>query len=181
MVTNPCNLEGKFSRINLGSLADSELRERITEPQDLPAFLAASRVGPESCSVQAPPSSNDGPDGVLPLVCKAARACEYGHKGPILYEELPSHDHIRILEILPGLGDVVECTLHVGRLPEDKHTYEALSYPWVADSSSNPDKSAQIPIRCNGFETVVGYNLASALRRLKFTYIQNRMGGCPLH
>jgi hypothetical protein len=83
-----------------------------------------------------------------------------------LYEDLPSDDNIRLLEILPGTDSVVECLLHVGYLHENKHTYEALSYTWDQDYSPTT-KDRDVAIRCNGVNVSIGGNLASALKRLR--------------
>ncbi|OIW28894.1 hypothetical protein CONLIGDRAFT_577459, partial [Coniochaeta ligniaria NRRL 30616] len=82
---------------------------------------------------------------------------------------LPSDDHIRLLEILPGNSYPLECRLHVACLPRDKHTYCALSYTWVLRSNLGRDDETKLWIKVNGVPMEVSLNLAAALNRLRFS------------
>jgi heterokaryon incompatibility protein (HET) len=48
-----------------------------------------------------------------------------------VYQPFPSHDHIRLLELLPGSGaDIIRCLLHIESLENAEDTYAAISYAW---------------------------------------------------
>lgn len=78
------------------------------------------------------------------------------------YNELPSEDHIRLLELLPGPGRV-ECRMHFALLPDDKDTYEALSYTWDLNYYEYRENCETFPIWYNGLEINVTENLYTAL------------------
>ncbi len=103
-------------------------------------------------------------------MCRSVGGCKCGvlasSESPVLYEDLPSDDHIRLLEILPGTDSAMECLLHVGYLHESKHIYEALSYTWDLDYLSGSEDK-YVAIRCNGVNVSIGANLATALKRLR--------------
>ncbi|KAM0433410.1 hypothetical protein ACHAPT_004288 [Fusarium lateritium] len=76
------------------------------------------------------------------------------------YEPLASADEIRILDLLPGPGQI-SCRLRNVRL-SDKPQYEALSYCWGT-------ATGQKNISVNGHDFPVGKNLYSALQNLRGT------------
>ncbi|KAF4950109.1 hypothetical protein FGADI_8448 [Fusarium gaditjirri] len=83
-----------------------------------------------------------------------------------IYYPLPGNGTFRLLEILAGDGDVVQCKLHVCSLQENETAYEALSYTW-----GGPDTSShrRIDIICNGTShtMVISSSLHIALRELR--------------
>ncbi|EXJ91902.1 hypothetical protein A1O3_00452 [Capronia epimyces CBS 606.96] len=84
-----------------------------------------------------------------------------------LYQALPSDEHIRLLEIVPGDCEQIECRLHVVALAEAKDTFEALSYSWDCGTPEYSDTVRTHLIICNGFGTVVRHNLYSALKKMR--------------
>ncbi|KAH8707194.1 hypothetical protein GQ44DRAFT_777478 [Phaeosphaeriaceae sp. PMI808] len=167
-------IEGVFARqcnqITFGIYKSSG---KVTK-DDLSTFLAASGVQSELPPSQLPQNAQAGPNEPLPFVCRSPGGCKCDPPLPSeslgLYQDLPSGNHLRILEVLPGLSGVVECILHVGRLPEDSYTYEALSYTWDLDYWT-PKEASSLPIRCNGLDIPVGINLANALWRLRRKHV----------
>jgi hypothetical protein len=88
-------------------------------------------------------------------------------QGSYQYQPLPSHEHFRILELLPddadekgGSGGVVRCRLHTEPFADAEDTYAALSYVWG-------DASDRVPIICDGKIVKVTVNLADALRHIR--------------
>jgi hypothetical protein len=134
------------------------------------SLLGASGILAKLALTPLPKKLQEGPSESFAYLCRGLGRCDCDlllqSESRGLYQDLPSVDHLRILEILPGLGGAVECILHMGRLPEDRYKYEALSYTWDLDSET-PRKTPTLPIRCNGLEVFVGVNLANALRRLR--------------
>lgn len=151
---------------------------RIIHDQDLSACLQSSYpvTGPEHAPLRQQ-SRSEGPTRILPFNCRADGGCKCGIAAPdpssqrSIYDgPLPSDDHIRLLELLPGNGyDQVECRLHVACLPRDKHTYCALSYTWVLRSKYGFDDETKLQIKVNGVPTDVSLNLAAALNRLRYS------------
>ncbi|KAK4107268.1 hypothetical protein N656DRAFT_518327 [Canariomyces notabilis] len=137
---------------------------------ELSAFLEASGSQSDSHPLQVSRAPRAGPDAQLPFICRSTGGCECGPlsapKGSSLYSNLPSDDYIRVLEVLPGVSPEVECRMHICRLPDDVYTYEALSYTWKLDDKKS-DNVSDVLIRCNGYETAVGINLAAALRKVR--------------
>jgi hypothetical protein len=92
---------------------------------------------------------------------------------PSVYTPLPSKDHFRLLEILPGSEDAsIQCLLHVCSMPDNRGAYEAVSYTWKTGwEESGWLRTGLKPkhplIECNGQEIAVGTNLFTALRRLR--------------
>ncbi|KAE9375259.1 HET-domain-containing protein [Stipitochalara longipes BDJ] len=84
-----------------------------------------------------------------------------------IYESLPCDDCIRILEILPGIEDQVQCHLHVALLAQNKFTYEALSYTWELNDDKNSNETSRPSIYCNGLEISSGKNLHDAIRKIR--------------
>ncbi|KAF5669180.1 heterokaryon incompatibility (het-6OR allele) [Fusarium circinatum] len=83
-----------------------------------------------------------------------------------VYHCLPDRDAFRLLEILPGDGDILQCKLRVCRLSENEGSYEALSYTWgMPDASSH----REIEIIANGasHSVAISGNLYIALRELR--------------
>ena len=95
-----------------------------------------------------------------------------------LYQDLPSPDSFRILQVYPGIGAVsgddqfqkfnidalqepLICDLVEAKLSQ-KSQYEALSYRWTDPNKENPDLAY-----CNGFECPIGPNLHAALIRFR--------------
>ena len=95
-----------------------------------------------------------------------------------LYQDLPSPDSFRILQVYPGIGAVsgddqfqnfyidalqepLICDLVEAKLSH-KPQYEALSYRWTNPNKENPDLAY-----CNGFECPIGPNLHAALIRFR--------------
>ena len=82
------------------------------------------------------------------------------HKDP-LYQHFKKENSIRLLSIKPGyLTDRLECALVVIDSLEDAPPYEALSYVWGTEQSTDT-------IVCNGYEKTVTTNLFDALRHLR--------------
>lgn len=92
-----------------------------------------------------------------------------------IYSELPSSSHFRLLEILPGLGENIECQLHVCFLAECIGAYEALSYTWTLSgyrwknylTMNYEEEMGDYTVSCNGIEKDVQPNLYTALKRLR--------------
>lgn len=134
------------------------------QDQDLTAYLSTSTTlsSPSPLFQQA----THEPERPLPFSCRSS----YGYKCglpfqtpiPTLYEDLPSDNHIRLLEILPGDNGPLQCKLHVGYLPDDQKKYEALSYTWTLGHDFTESQ-----IECDGISIQVGSNLADGLRRLR--------------
>lgn len=135
-------------------------------------FPTISDVRPQIRPVQLSSNLQAVPNETTPFVCKSPDRCKCRLASPPseglgLYQDLPSGDHFRILEILPGVSGIPECKLHVGQLPEDAYTYEALSYTWDLDTRWNSEHDSEAHIRCNGMEIPVAINLARALQRVR--------------
>ncbi|KAF5253710.1 hypothetical protein FANTH_1402 [Fusarium anthophilum] len=83
-----------------------------------------------------------------------------------IYQPLPDISTFRLLEILTGASDVVQCKLHVCSLQENEAAYEALSYTW-----GKPDISShrRIEIIFNGIghSMSISSSLYIALRQLR--------------
>lgn len=141
--------------------------------QDLSAYLASHATSPDA-------GINSNKASILqvqnawqiPFRCKTVDCIcnNVGCEGLYRDELLP--DHIRLLEILPGSEENIECRLHVAKLSEVVNGYEALSYTWQPGYSSRlwygRQQDAPIPkINCNGHITEVGANLFAALRRIR--------------
>ncbi|RYP14534.1 hypothetical protein DL765_006310 [Monosporascus sp. GIB2] len=106
-----------------------------------------------------------------PSFCRGAAGCICSlniASGTTLYNTILSGDHFRILEILPGVENRLNCRLHTACLSDDTHSYEALSYTWEDPSQSSYSVFEQPPIICNGIHVSVGSNLFSALRTLRY-------------
>jgi hypothetical protein len=104
----------------------------------------------------------------LPFRCNAPDCICTRSRGNHLYDDvpLPSPAYIRLLEILPGTEDNIECHLHLAKISQVVNAYEALSYTWK--SSYGRQRDAPIAkINCNGHEIEVGDNLFAALRRIR--------------
>ncbi|KAK4101963.1 hypothetical protein N658DRAFT_530932 [Parathielavia hyrcaniae] len=75
--------------------------------------------------------SQDCVEPIKPLV--SVPECHISTPG-LLYTELPSNDHFRLLEILPGAGEArLQCRMHVCSLYDNRGAYEAISYTWMSD------------------------------------------------
>lgn len=149
---------------------------RILHDRDLSACLEASSSppGPTQTPLQQQPPP-EGPIKILPFRCRTEGGCKCGIASSNLPREssiydgpLPSDDHIRLMEILPGHSDMIECRLHVASLPQDRYTYCALSYTWALRSNLGRDDETKIWIKVNGVSIQVSFNLATALHRLRF-------------
>jgi len=78
-----------------------------------------------------------------------------------LYQRFGKETSIRLLSIKPGyLADKLECDLVVIDNLEEAPPYEALSYVWGTEQSTDT-------IVCNGYEKAVTANLFNALRHLR--------------
>ncbi|EPE32061.1 hypothetical protein GLAREA_12143 [Glarea lozoyensis ATCC 20868] len=141
---------------------------------NLSSYLAVAKLQSEYPPLQMSQSAQASPGEPPAFVCRSSGRCECRPLLPStdlsLYHELPSVDHLRILEVLPGRSGVIECVLHVGRLPQDNCTYEALSYTWALENRT-PQTPTTLPIHCNGLDIAVGVNLANALRRLRMEHV----------
>ncbi|KAM6506424.1 hypothetical protein FSOLCH5_013405 [Fusarium solani] len=97
------------------------------------------------------------------LVCPPIHEAETQRSGQDgLYNKLPHHDSVRLLEIEPGDEDkTLSCHLHSTRLNgEHVPTFEALSYAWGSGEVGGK-------ILCNERTVKVSRNLYSALLRLR--------------
>ncbi|KAN0096060.1 HET domain containing protein [Hyaloscypha variabilis] len=88
-------------------------------------------------------------------------------QGSYQYQPLPSHEHFRILELLPadaaergGSGGGVRCRLHTEPFADAEDTYAAISYVWG-------DANDKVPIVCDEKIVEVTVNLADALRHIR--------------
>jgi len=126
-----------------------------------------------------PAAAADGVLEVQQLPCGRTGECSCNDfdnsTGASLYVALPSNEHIRVVELLPGpASKPLECRLHLARLPDDQSSYEALSYTWQLDADKHgfgflsAPKSETPTIVCNGQATPVSRNLLSALQRLRY-------------
>ncbi|KAI1053042.1 hypothetical protein LB506_010037 [Fusarium annulatum] len=83
-----------------------------------------------------------------------------------VYHHLPGGHAFRLLEILPGDSDILQCKLHVCALNESEATFEALSYTWgEPDSSSN--RKIEIIANYTSHSMIISGNLYIALRELR--------------
>ncbi|ENH67416.1 Heterokaryon incompatibility protein 6, OR allele [Fusarium oxysporum f. sp. cubense race 1] len=132
------------SRIHLPLFADLEQDSNVEE-------IALSITNPKSPICR-----------FTPLETKSRRAKETSG----IYYPLPEDSTFRLLEILAGDGDVVQCKLHVCSLQENETAYEALSYTWGKPDASGDRK---IDIMCNGTShtMVISGSLHIALRELR--------------
>ncbi|RYO75500.1 hypothetical protein DL764_010383 [Monosporascus ibericus] len=168
MITSRSNLYG-FSYHKPGR----EMRD-----QDLYACLSSAGFGPESAREQL--ATQRIPiqiDHAQPFFCRSAAGCICSPdiaSGTTLYNTILSGDHFRILEILPGVENRLNCRLHTACLSENTHSYEALSYTWKDpfqtkyDPFGSAEPGEQPSIICNGIHVPVGRNLFSALWTLRY-------------
>ena len=146
---------------------------RKIHDQDLSATLASQEVFPGSSANLNKASIKQFHDSrQIPFRCNASDCICTRTGGDNLYDDLPSPGHIRLLEILPGSEDSIECRLHLAKISEAVNAYEALSYTWQPGppgrSWYNRQKDAPFAkINCNGYAAVVGDNLFAALRRIR--------------
>ncbi|KAF5658142.1 heterokaryon incompatibility protein (het-6OR allele) [Fusarium denticulatum] len=165
-VLNRINPSGRASSIEsyLGGLVgnrlifDRESSSRVVLPlfADLEQYSNAEEI---SLSINNPRSPICR---FAPLENKSLPA--KGTSG--IYFPLPEASTFRLLEILAGDGDVVQCKLHVCSLQESGAAYEALSYTW-----GKPDISSHrnIEIISNGIghSMSISSSLFIALRQLR--------------
>lgn len=175
-----------FSEGNTGQMLIFQVRNyyyygkgSVMADQDLAAYLAEYGLSPESAAEGISlESARTESCELRPFVCRYSEGCAgcgvtEDFDSTSMYTILPSDEHIRLLEILPGTRGPVKCRLHTALLPEDQHTYEALSYTWEIDTPPPSGKrrvnqEATRPIvECNGAEIEVGINLAAALWTLR--------------
>ena len=78
---------------------------------------------------------------------------------PSIYEPLPGSNHIRLLHLEPGTGNI-QFTLRPVSL-DDKPEYEAVSYCWG-------DVSDTRPVYCGTISLEITNSLHTALRRLRY-------------
>lgn len=139
--------------------------------QDLSACLATRGLSLNSGEEpQLVHRTQEGPEEIRPFRCKSTSCnCRKPETSELrgLYERLPSRDHIRILEILPGSGEIVECRLHLAQLAEDLYTYEALSYTWRPGHPVSQYYPPIPTVKCDGQEIIVGVNLFAALQTIR--------------
>lgn len=83
-----------------------------------------------------------------------------------IYDPLPGTSTFRLLEILAGDGDVLQCKLHVCNLQENETAYEALSYTWGIPGISSHRKIEIISNGANHSMYISG-SLYIALRELR--------------
>ncbi|KAF5627008.1 heterokaryon incompatibility (het-6OR allele) [Fusarium sp. NRRL 52700] len=83
-----------------------------------------------------------------------------------IYHPLPDTSTFRLLEVLAGDGDKVECKLHVCSLHEDEAAYEALSYTWGKPDAPS-DRKIEIISNGIGHSMSISSSLYVALRELR--------------
>ena len=85
------------------------------------------------------------------------------------YRALPTDQHIRLLEILPGTGARLECIFHIVSLEEATNQYEALSYTWDTEWAPGfEDKVDEMPeVFCDGIAMPIKPNLHMGLQMLQ--------------
>ncbi|KAF5006581.1 hypothetical protein FDECE_7056 [Fusarium decemcellulare] len=83
-----------------------------------------------------------------------------------IYSTLPPSGKFRLLEVLPGSGDSIQCKLHVCSLDRNLITYEALSYTWGNDQASDK-KVVQITAKGASQQLSISQNLHNALVALR--------------
>jgi hypothetical protein len=77
------------------------------------------------------------------------------------YQPLPSHDHFRVLELLPGEStEIVRCRLHIEQFTHAEDKYAAISYVWG-------DPNDKVSIVCDDGVIEVTVNLADALSHIR--------------
>jgi Heterokaryon incompatibility protein (HET) len=90
---------------------------------------------------------------------------------PYHYSPLPSPSSVRLLEIHPGTGEEIRCSLNVADL-RDNPRFNALSYTWadprpsLLQSFTPHHPQNRHPILCDGRVIYVTTNLYHGLRRL---------------
>ncbi|RYP46356.1 hypothetical protein DL768_007419 [Monosporascus sp. mg162] len=151
---------------------------REMRDQDLYACLSSAGFGPESAREQLATQRIQAQIGdARPFFCRSTAGCICSLNivsAATLYDTILSGDHFRILEILPGVADRLNCRLHTACLSENTHSYEALSYTWRDPNQSmnhffrSVEPEEQPSIICNGIHVPVGWNLFSALRALRY-------------
>lgn len=136
--------------------------------QDLSSYMTQEELQADLKAYGNPPGSDEILQRPFACVVEALCRCGVGATRNMerLYNELPSQNHIRLLEVLPGSGPV-QCSMHVALLPDDKHTYEALSYTWDLNYYEYSDEKERFPIICSGFEVSIKENLYTALCRVR--------------
>ncbi|KAF2836782.1 HET-domain-containing protein, partial [Patellaria atrata CBS 101060] len=77
-----------------------------------------------------------------------------------VYVALPSEDLIRLLELIPGDGPVIQCRLRIAFFEDVEARYEAISYCWG-------DAKDTKYVSCNGLKLPVTRNLHDALERFR--------------
>jgi hypothetical protein len=77
------------------------------------------------------------------------------------YNTLPA-EWTRVLELHPGTGGHLSCSLMSRKIGEIILKYEALSYVWGSDAVEN-----EVNIECDGSNLSIGPNLARALTRIR--------------
>ncbi|KAF5988993.1 heterokaryon incompatibility protein (het-6OR allele) [Fusarium bulbicola] len=88
--------------------------------------------------------------------------------GNTVYHRLPDLDAFRLLQILPGHGEMLQFKLLVCGLSENEESYEALSYTWgMPDASS--DREIEIITNGKSHSVTISGNLYIALRELRRT------------
>ncbi|RYP80464.1 hypothetical protein DL769_002449 [Monosporascus sp. CRB-8-3] len=146
--------------------------------QDLYAYLSSASFRPESVREQLATQRIQVQTGdARPFSCRSSAACICSlniASAVTLYNTILPGDHFRILEILPGLENRLNCRLHTACLSENTHSYEALSYTWKDPNQScyrflrSVEPGVQPSIICNGIHVPVSWNLFSALRALRY-------------
>ncbi|KAI0542537.1 hypothetical protein GGR58DRAFT_452691 [Xylaria digitata] len=113
------------------------------------------------------------------FTCKCSGICSSNkesepNESSQLYEDLPSGDAFRVIEILQGLyDDPVVCRLHIALISEATLSYAALFYTWKFHDNTplrrtdGEDPPPKIPISCNGSEVLIGEKLFQAIKRIR--------------
>lgn len=85
-----------------------------------------------------------------------------------IYQPRLGSDQFRLLEILPGITNIIEARLHVCNISKNAMAYEALSYTW---GSGEVAQHAKIRVEANQEYHMIGIsrNLHSALLGLRRT------------
>ncbi|KAI0438471.1 heterokaryon incompatibility protein-domain-containing protein [Xylaria telfairii] len=185
-VERSLSLASNRYNFNITSLEGLEVHDRdlstILSQDDAELHLNGPALsGKAPSNITNSKSSVD--DNIRQFTCKCTRQCSFNQKSEAdgslqLYENLPSEDAFRVIEVQPGLhDDPVVCRLHVALISEAILSYATLSYTWKLDDEAayrrrymrptEEEALPKVPISCNDFEVLIGENLFQAIKRIR--------------
>ena len=91
----------------------------LMRDQDLTAYLATPGILPGFSPLPQQDKTKSPHKFIYQSISKYRYNLPSPTINPILYKALPSKNHIRLLEILPGSNNPLQYKLHVGYLPNN--------------------------------------------------------------